>query len=150
MNRRRDRSSVARLDHREPSTYALPDPELRAYDHGVGVLTIAGEVRGYLASVVWRMTFPPRALWPWFVVVWPDGKKERVFEDYGPGWWTVRELDAGFFDHHGPSSWNEKRFLGLRLRSSMPGPPLLFDFGRLSADEAARKWRELGLTDADF
>ncbi len=39
--------------------------------------------------------------WPWFVVVWVDGPKERSFEDYGPKWYTVRELDAGYLDHYG-------------------------------------------------
>lgn len=38
--------------------YALPDPELRAYDHGVGTLRVDGELRGYLASVAMRMAFP--------------------------------------------------------------------------------------------
>lgn len=35
--------------------YTLPDPELRAYDHGVGTLSVDGELRGYLASVVGYM-----------------------------------------------------------------------------------------------
>lgn len=42
-------------------SYTLPDPELRAYDQGVGTLSVGGEFRGYLASVVRRMTFLPRS-----------------------------------------------------------------------------------------
>ncbi len=134
----------------QPKTYRLPDPSLRAYDHGVGTLSVAGEVVGHLASVVGEMRVPSCQPWPWFVVVWLDGTKENPFEDYGPGWYTVRELDAGFFDHHGPSTSHEKRILGLRFRYRMPGEPTVFDFEWLPPDVAARRWKELGLVDADF
>lgn len=58
--------------HDDP--YTLPDPELRAYDHGLGTPSVEGELRGYLASVVGRITFPARAPWPWFRVIWLDGR----------------------------------------------------------------------------
>jgi hypothetical protein len=131
---------------RPPRVYQLPDPQLRAYDRGLGTLSVEGEFKGYLASVVGRVGF----LWPWFVVVWQDGSKEWSFEDYGPGWWTVRELDAGYFDHFGPSIRSERTILGRRCESTRPGPPIVYEFAWLPAAEAARKWQELGLKDSDF
>ena len=130
--------------------YALPDPELRAYDHGLGTLRVDGELRGYLASVVGEMRFPSRGPWLWFVVVWTDGTKENSFEDYGPSWWAVRELDAGYLDHYGPSVPAERRLLWWRIKGSVRGPSCLFDFEWLRPDVAETKWRELGLVDSDF
>jgi hypothetical protein len=150
MGRDRDSWSSRRAARRTERMYKLRDPKLRAYDHGVGVLSIDGHIRGHLASVVLTMSFPPGRPWVWSVIVWGDGAKERSFEDYGPGWCTVRELDAGFLDHHGPSVTQERRFLGLRFVSERPGPPTRYDFAWLPAEEAAKKWRELGLVDADF
>lgn len=134
----------------QDDVYELPDPELRAYDHGLGTLSVDGQFKGYLASVVTQMTFPSRQPWPWFVVVWADGTKERPFEDYGPGWWTVRELDAGYLDHWGPSVLKERRLLWMRIPYLEAGPSCRYDFARLPAEDAAMKWQELGLTDADF
>ncbi|MFF2271159.1 hypothetical protein ACFVTX_02735 [Agromyces sp. NPDC058136] len=132
------------------SAYVLPDPELRSYDRGLGTLRVDGELEGYLASIVGKMCFPSARLWPWFVVVWVDGVKESSFEDYGPDWWKVRELDAGYLQHHGPSVTSEQRFLGKRFAGSVPGPPRRFEFEWLPPAEAASKWQELGLVDADF
>lgn len=131
-------------------SYSLPDPELRAYDHGLGTLSVDGQLRGYLACVVSRMTFPSRGPWPWFRVIWLDGRMEPKFEDYGPGWWTLRELDAGRLEYNGPSSDKERRILGVPFRYSVPGDPCVFDFAWLDREEAAAKWDELGLTDEDF
>lgn len=130
--------------------YTLPDPELRAYDHGLGTLSLNGELRGYLASVVGRMTFPSKGPWPWFRVIWLDGRKEPRFEDYGPGWWTVRELDAGKLEHHGPTIDKERRVFGIPFRYSVYGPNCVFDFAWLDREQAAATWDELGLTDEDF
>lgn len=134
----------------EPDTYDPPDPELAAYDHAVGELRVAGELRGHLASVVTSMTFPARQPLPWFVVVWKDGRKENPFEDYGPGWYTIRELDKGFFDHREPSVDQVKIVLGFRVRYRVEGAPVCFDYLRLPADQAATRWAELGLSDSDF
>lgn len=131
--------------------YELPDPTLRAYDRGVGTLSVGGEVRGYLASVVGEIKFPGRAPWPWFVVVWLDGTKERSFEDYGPDWCTVSELDGGFFDHYEQGTRKERRgWFGRRIKYTEQGEPLRYEFAWLLPDEAAGKWDELGLTDNDF
>lgn len=131
--------------------YVLPDPQLRAYDHGVGTLTIDGVSKGHLASVVGEITFPSTSPWPWFVIIWTDGTKERSFEDYGPGWYAVRELEAGVLHHFGPSIRLERRGLfGRWVRYTRPGPRCVFDFAWLPRDEATAKWRELGLADSDF
>lgn len=148
MDARRVRRSRGSAKGQTAADYTLSDPELRAYDRGLGTLRVDGVLRGHLASVVLKMTFPPNQLWPWFVLVWADGSKERSFEDYGPGWWTVRELDAGRLDHHGPSV--TRRILGKWIVVNTPGPPCLFDFEWLPPAEAAMKWQELGLVDTDF
>ncbi|MEO8262126.1 MAG: hypothetical protein ABI566_06100 [Pseudolysinimonas sp.] len=147
MTRNRDRSLDATG---QPKLYKPADPQLREFDHSVGTLSVDGEVVGHLASVVGEMRFPTRQPWPWFVVVWLDGSKENSFEDYGPSWYTVRELDAGRFEFHGRSIAANHRLFGIRLRSSKPGPPMTFEFMRLPSDVAARRWDELGLVDADF
>ncbi len=146
MGTNRQERAEARRRARAERRYDLPDPELRAYDHGGGTLSVGGVVEGYLASVVRGLVFPSRSPWPWFVVVWNDGTKEPSFEDYGPGWYTVRELDAGFLDHHGPSVATKGRW-GTTYRN---GPPRRFDFVWLPKDEAAERWRSLGLADSDF
>ncbi|MGC3992923.1 MAG: hypothetical protein QM779_02135 [Propionicimonas sp.] len=117
----------------EAPDYDLPDPDLAAYDHGLGELRLDGELKGYLASVRVRMWFPARQWWPWFVIVWADGGKDRAFEDYGPKWYTVRELDAGYFEHY-PDS----------------GEAEVYEFSWLAPDEAGARWTELGLTEDDF
>jgi len=149
---KRDRVQRSReaAERRASARYQLPDPKLRAYDHGLGTLSVAGEVVGHLASVVMEMQFPPRQPWIWYVIVWSDGTREFKFEDYGPGWWTARELDAGYFDHHGPSVHSEKRLFGIRLQAKTLGPPMKFDFAWLPKEVAAQKWKEIGLVDADF
>lgn len=130
--------------------YELPDPELTAYDRGLGTLAVAGEVKGYLASVRLVMCLPGKQWWPWFVVVWADGRKEHSFEDYGPKWYIVRELDAGRLDHHGPSVEKTLSLFGHRFRWSESGDEQTYDFAWLPAEDAERKWRELGVTDDDF
>jgi hypothetical protein len=34
--------------------------------------------------------------WVWFIVVWADGERERLFEDYPP-WTAVAEIRSGVF-----------------------------------------------------
>ena len=137
-------------DH-EARVYTPLDPTLRAYHHGVGTLRVNGELRGHLACVVREMgLFKPREPWPWFVVVWSDGTREMEFEDYGPGWWTVRELDDGRFEHYEQGVRKEWRLFGKKIFSDTRGRPCRYDFAWLSVEEAAKKWQELGLVDADF
>lgn len=66
--------------------YTLPDPRLRADDRGLGTLTVDGDLRGYLASVVWHMVFASRQPWLWFVVAaWTTS----------PGWSPTLRLRSG-------------------------------------------------------
>ena len=142
------RLSPARVRKQTLVDYVLADPQLALFDHGLGALRVDGELRGYLASYLGgELPLYPR---PWFVVVWIDGTREFPFEDYGPKWWTVRELDAGYFDHFEPSTKSEGRFLGFRTMQSKPGPPCRYEFAWLPAAEAATKWQKLGLVDEDF
>jgi hypothetical protein len=128
--------------------YVLPDPELRAYDRGVGTLTVDGVLRGHLASTVGEIIFPGRSPWLWFTIVWADGTKESPFEDYGPSWDTVRELDAGYLEHFGPSVREDRKgWFGRRFEVWRLGPPCRFEFAWLPRDEAAETWQTLGLAD---
>jgi len=96
------------------------------------------------------MMFPRRAPWLWFLVVWIDGRREFPFEDYGSGWYTLREIDAGFLDYHLPSVTAERRFLWRRIRVDQHGAPQKFELEKLSASVARRRWEELGLSDDQF
>lgn len=128
----------------------LPDPDLAAFDHGLGSLQADGVLKGYLASVRTKLSFPPGQWQLWFVIVWADGSKELPFEDYGPGWYAVRELNAGYLDHFGPSTRWTKSILGYPMHIVDGGEPQKYEFAWLPPDEAAAKWHELGLTDRDF
>jgi hypothetical protein len=130
--------------------YELTESTSKALDHGVGTLHVRGELKGYLASVLGETRFPSRQPWAWFVIVWLDGRKENSFEDYGPMWPIVRELDGGYFDYFEPSVMSDQKFFGLTIQSRKLGPPRLYEFAWLPAAEAAEKWRELGLADSDF
>lgn len=147
MARNRDRPLDA---SGQPKVYEPADRALRAYDHGVGSLILNGSVVGHIASVVWEMRFPARQPWVWFIIVWLDGRREFPFEDYGPGWYTIRELDAGYLMHHLPSVTVEKRFFGRRFLSGTPGKAQTFEVEWLPQDVAARRWEQLGLVEDDF
>jgi hypothetical protein len=130
--------------------YVISDATLSALDHGIGELWFEGVLKGHLASVVGEIRFPFKGPWPWFLVIWFDGTREQPFEDYGPGWYAVRELDAGYLDFHEPSVGREKVIFGRTFYSKTTGPDRRYDFVRLAPDEAARKWDELSLSDSDF
>lgn len=130
--------------------YELSEAQLRSYHRAVATLSVDGALVGHLASVVGSMVLPSNAPWPWFVIIWTDGTKEPPFEDYGPRWPVVRELEAGYLDHPGPSIPREGRFLGFRVTSRTPGPALRFDVDRLPAEVAEQTWARLGLTEDDF
>jgi hypothetical protein len=130
--------------------YSPSDPSFAAYDRALGALSLDGVVVGHLACRVLEMSYPSRQPWLWFVIVWLDSSREPTFEDYGPDWPVVRELDAGRFEHHLPSITATGRFLGLRFETITPGAPAVFDFEWLPPEVAQARWDELGLSDADF
>lgn len=134
------------MGRRGSRAYELPDPQLRAYDRGVATLSVDGEVRGHLASILTTEPHPR----PWFVVVWPDGAKERPFGDEGPRWPIVRQLDAGRLEHAERGTRTERRFLGMRVVEVRPGPPCRYDVAWLPPADAARMWQRLGLATEDF
>lgn len=134
----------------EPRDYAPLDPSLSSYHHAVWTLSVDGELRGHVACVVLEMMFPRRAPWLWFLVVWIDGRREFPFEDYGSGWYTLREIDAGFLDYHLPSVTAERRFLWRRIQVDQHGAPQKFELEKLSEEVARRRWEELGLSDDQF
>jgi hypothetical protein len=125
-------------------------PDIPSFDRAVGTLSRNGEVVGHLASRVLEMAFPSRQPWVWFVLVWLDGTRELKFEDFGPGWFTIRELEDGRFDHHGPTIVSAKRILRIKYQIGMAGPPMVFEYDKLPPAIAAQRWEELGLVDADF
>lgn len=92
-------------------------PELRAYDHGVGTLSVDGETSdGYPASVVHRMTFPSKGGVAVVSSHLAEGRKEPRTEDYGPDLPMVRELDAGRLEQSGPSTMKVGRVPGKSFR----------------------------------
>lgn len=135
--------------------YTPLDPELTSYDHGLAELRVDGQLRAYLAGRItgragFRGRGEPR---PSFIMVWPDGRKETTEHDYGPGWMTVRELDAGTFT--GPVNPARKR--QLRIFGLFPitvvefgGDTIGYDVSWLEPDQAAELWVRLELTDSDF
>ncbi|WP_394277390.1 hypothetical protein [Luteococcus sp.] len=130
--------------------YVLPDPTLSRYDGGVAELRRHGEVLAYLVCEVGRMVFPAQGdPAPLFKVVWPDGRQETEFEDYGPEWWTVRELDAGHLTFWSePSVFRPVRFLGLDLGGRVgrtQGEEVSYEVGWLPPVEARSMRRKLGL-----
>ncbi|MFK4113116.1 hypothetical protein ACI2K6_00635 [Microbacterium sp. NPDC006705] len=133
-----------------PGVDTPTDDTLQAYDRRIGALVIEDQVVGHVASVVREMRFPSRQRWLWFTVVWPDGSRELPFEDYGPGWHTVRELEAGYLAYHLQSTVHERRLLGRHWLSARWGASQTFGVRWLEGDVAARRWLELGLRDEDF
>ena len=147
MRENRDRSLDAAG---QPKVYEPADPSLRSYHRAVWTLSSDGELRGHVACVVSEMMWPPRAPWLWFLVVWIDGRREFPFEDYGSGWYALREIDAGFLDYHLPSVTVEQRFLWRRIPAARHGAPRKFEVEKLPPEVAARRWDELGLADDQF
>ena len=134
----------------QPRIYEPADPSLRSYHRAVWALSVDGEPYGHVACVVLEMTWPRRTPWLWFLVVWSDGRRELPFEDYGPEWYALREIDAGFLDYHLPSTSAEQRLLWRRVSANKHGAPRRFALEKLSGEVAARRWDELALKDEDF
>lgn len=136
---------------RDEHDYEPLDPTLACYDHRVATMSLDGEVRGYLACVVGAhrtLTSAAMRPWPWFRVVWADGRREPPEEDYGPGWDLVRELDAGHLDYQdGPSQVRHGWLWDTWVR---PHSTTRYAIDWLDPEESAAVWERLGLTDDDF
>lgn len=150
-SQRRNSAPLCRLPGPAGTADAAMDsyePDLSQYHGGVGVLSIDGNVAGHLAAQVSKIMFPSRSPWLWFIVVWPDGRKERSFDDYGPAWVTARELDAGYLEYYTPSTIRKSRIF--KIRYEQTGIRQRYDFEWLGPAAAATKWEELGLSTEDF
>jgi hypothetical protein len=89
-----------------------PDPDLDPFRGGVAVLRRDGDVAGHVATQVGTFWAPlsfsrRRQWWVWFIVVWANGDREPLGEDYPP-WTVVGEMLSGTFcrghdDAHGGS-----------------------------------------------
>lgn len=133
-----------------PEPYEVSEAQLAELHRAVWSLSIEDEPAGHLACVVGSMVVPTHVPWPWFVVVRPNGDKEPPFEDHGPLWLTVRELDAGYLDHREAGTRQESRFLGFRTTTVRRGPEVRYSARRLSPADAAAAWSALALVDDDF
>lgn len=65
----------------------------------------------------------------WFQVHWEDETQEQLEEDYGPGWYTVKELLSGSFVADDPQNGKETTF------AARP----------ISGDERDELWSRLGM-----
>ncbi|WP_374928392.1 hypothetical protein [Kytococcus sedentarius] len=126
--------------------YTPQDPTLAVYDHAIAEMWREGELKAHLACQVGNLwTGEP---WPWFLVIWASGQREMSFEDYGPHWTTVRELDAGFIEfQHGPSVVEHGRWL-TRIDHGEWGAR--YELTWLDPLESAMRWKELGLQEDHF
>lgn len=116
---------------REP----LPDAEIERFRDGMVALSRNGEHAGYVATSLGTFTTlfsRQKQWWVWFVVVFDDGTRHNLIEDYPP-WTYVREMLDGHFD------WEQS--------TADEGP---YDVEWLSPDEAARLRAELDIKPSDF
>lgn len=74
------------------------DSRLDPFRDAVWELSADGGVVAYLTTEVIPMrslAFWAKREWLWYQVNWLDGRRDRPDEDYGPGWYTVSELEHG-------------------------------------------------------
>ncbi len=55
-----------------------------------------------------------------------DGRRELPFEDYGPKWYALREIDAGYLDYHLPITRRSSASLAPRVCEQTTGAPRRF------------------------
>ena len=111
------------------------DSALDVFDRGCLVLRRGGHVAGHLATLLSTFWSPGRPLTlqdrVWFVVVWDDGERESLIEDYPP-WSYVTEIQAGVL------VWESGPHQGA------------YTVAWLSDGEAAARWEALGITVDEF
>lgn len=85
----------------------LQDPGLDPFREAVWQLSLGGQTRGWVTTSLMPMrSFP--FFWDkqeqmWTQVHWADGRHEYGEEDYGPEWYSVKELRGGHFSTWDPS-----------------------------------------------
>ncbi|WP_460705103.1 hypothetical protein [Myceligenerans halotolerans] len=104
----------------------------------MAILRRDGEFRGHIASKVSQFWGRPRnKWWVWFVIVWADGSKDRLIEDYAP-WTYVKEMQQGFIDYAGGMLMMDKTRIGV------------YEVDWVPASDAVRVRTELGIRLEDF
>lgn len=89
------------------------------------------------------------APWPWYVVIWPDGRKELPQEDYGPYWYAVREWDAGRFIYQERPSTVKRSPFGWTSHTT-DSEDIEYQAMWLPREQADAEWKRLGLQESDF
>lgn len=83
----------------------LQDPNLAAFDDGVAELFREGCLQGHLHTrrePFWSPGFGNSTRWSVYLrIVWLDGSRSSLQEDYGPRWGTVVEVEAGQLEFDG-------------------------------------------------
>lgn len=119
---------------REPE----PEPALAPFRGGVAILRRDDKFCGHIASEVSQFQARPRnGWWVWFVILWVDGTKDRLIEDYAP-WTYVTEMQQGFIDYAGGMLMMDKTRAGV------------YDVEWVPVSEAARVRAEVGIRLEDF
>lgn len=112
-----------------------PDPDIERFRDGLVALYRDGEHAGYVATSLSTFVTPfsrRKQWWVWFVVVFSDGTRHNLIEDYPP-WTYVRDMLDGYFD------WEQS--------TADEGP---FSVEWMSPDEAQRLRAELNIKPEDF
>lgn len=114
------------------------DPSLDLFRDGLAILSVDGEFAGHIATEVgkfWGFSRLCGLQWDVrMVVVWADGTKTNLVEDYPP-WSYVTEMKAGYLDWiNGPVTARHQRY----------------DVRFLPSDEARASRDRLGITLKDF
>ncbi|MDR4532806.1 hypothetical protein [Glutamicibacter sp. PS] len=98
------------------------DPRLDVSRDAVWELSLDGRARGWLTTSVGIMrTFPflnEKQEQMWSQVHWLDGDDGYLEEDYGPEWYAVEELLAGYFLTSEPGSFEDTKFTAIPITGS--------------------------------
>lgn len=77
-----------------------PDPNIERFRDGLVSLHRGGDHAGYVATSLSTFATPfsrQRQWWVWLIVIFNDGTRHNLIEDYPP-WTYVREMLDGYFD----------------------------------------------------
>ncbi|MGA4508133.1 hypothetical protein ACQB6R_03770 [Propionibacteriaceae bacterium G1746] len=83
----------------------LQDPTLSVFDDGVAELFRDGQLHGHLFTrreAFWSPGFGKSTRWSVYLrIVWLDGTRSSLEEDYGMRWALVPEIECGRLEHQG-------------------------------------------------